>query len=190
MLSTCGTLASHCEALGVNGAGDEHCPAWISPKSAKGVSVTARMPADLEAEQIRMALHLRIRVPLWSQTTRGLEMAYGKVARLSMLLFPTHLTLHKEPIAGGGCSCGVNHVRNPLPPQENKKMKAFLMLSVVTSLAAALPALASVMDANANALAKLDDDWSRAAVAKDVDRVVSFYAEDAIAYLPQEPAAI
>ena len=68
-------------------------------------------------------------------------------------------------------------------------MKAFLVLFVVTSLAAALPPLASDMDANAKALAKLDDDWSRAAVAKDVDRVVSFYAEDAIAYPPQEPAA-
>ena len=69
-------------------------------------------------------------------------------------------------------------------------MKALSVLVVVTFLAAALPALASDIDANAKALAKLDDDWSRAAVAKDVDRVVSFYSEDAIAYPPQEPAAI
>ncbi len=77
-----------------------------------------------------------------------------------------------------------------LSPRHETRMNAFSVLFVFTSLAAALPALASDMDANPKALAKLDDDWSRAAVAKDVDRVVSFYAEDAIAYPPQEPAAI
>ena len=44
-------------------------------------------------------------------------------------------------------------------------------------------------DANARALAKLDDDWSKAAVAKNIDLVASFYAEDATAYPPNEPAA-
>jgi uncharacterized protein (TIGR02246 family) len=53
-----------------------------------------------------------------------------------------------------------------------------------------MPALAANMDANAKALAKLDDDWSKAAATRDVDRVASFYAEDAIAYPPQEPVAI
>jgi ketosteroid isomerase-like protein len=53
-----------------------------------------------------------------------------------------------------------------------------------------MPALAADMDANAKALAKLDDDWSKAAAARDADRVASFYAEDAIAYPPQEPIAI
>lgn len=69
-------------------------------------------------------------------------------------------------------------------------MKAISVLSVFAFLFAALPALAADMDANAKVLAKLDDDWSKAAVARDVDRVVSFYAEDAIAYPPQEPVAI
>lgn len=51
-------------------------------------------------------------------------------------------------------------------------------------------ALAAGMNASAKALAKLDDDWSKAAATKDADRVASFYAEDAIAYPPNEPAAI
>ncbi|OHE77895.1 MAG: hypothetical protein A3G75_07630 [Verrucomicrobia bacterium RIFCSPLOWO2_12_FULL_64_8] len=46
------------------------------------------------------------------------------------------------------------------------------------------------MDAQAKVLVKLDDEWSAAAAKKDVDLVVSFYAEDAIAYPPNEPVAI
>ncbi len=69
-------------------------------------------------------------------------------------------------------------------------MKASPVLTLVSFLLAAIPALAADMDANAKVLAKLDDDWSKAAVAKDVDRIASFYAEDAIAYPPHEPAAI
>jgi uncharacterized protein (TIGR02246 family) len=52
------------------------------------------------------------------------------------------------------------------------------------------PAVAADMDANAKALAKLDDDWSKAAAARDVDGVASFYAEDGIAYPPGAPMAI
>jgi ketosteroid isomerase-like protein len=50
-------------------------------------------------------------------------------------------------------------------------------------------ALSAHVAANARDLAKLDDEWSKAAVAKDVERVASFYAEDAIAYPPGAPAA-
>jgi ketosteroid isomerase-like protein len=51
-----------------------------------------------------------------------------------------------------------------------------------------LPALAADdMDAAAKALAKLDDDWSAAAATKDAEKVASFYAENAIAYPPNEP---
>jgi uncharacterized protein (TIGR02246 family) len=46
------------------------------------------------------------------------------------------------------------------------------------------------IEANANALAQLDADWSKAAATRDADRVASFYAEDAIAYPPNEPAAV
>jgi ketosteroid isomerase-like protein len=51
-------------------------------------------------------------------------------------------------------------------------------------------ALAAGIDANAKALAKLDDDWSKVAATKDAERVASFYAEDAIAYPPNEPMTI
>jgi ketosteroid isomerase-like protein len=40
------------------------------------------------------------------------------------------------------------------------------------------------------ALITLDDDWSAAAATRDAARVASFYAEDAIAYPPDEPVAI
>jgi len=46
------------------------------------------------------------------------------------------------------------------------------------------------MSAEAKALVKLDDDWSKAAATKDAERVASFYAEDAIAYPTNEPAAV
>jgi hypothetical protein len=49
------------------------------------------------------------------------------------------------------------------------------------------PTFAADMDANAKALVKLDDDWSKAAAAKDVDKVASFYADDAIAYPRTNP---
>ena len=52
------------------------------------------------------------------------------------------------------------------------------------------PTLAADMDKNAKALAALDEDWSKAAVKRDVDRVASFYAEDAIVYPPNAPVAI
>jgi ketosteroid isomerase-like protein len=46
------------------------------------------------------------------------------------------------------------------------------------------------MDANAKLLVKLDDDWSAATAARDADRMASCYAEDAIAYPPNEPVAV
>jgi ketosteroid isomerase-like protein len=67
------------------------------------------------------------------------------------------------------------------------------LLAAACALAALVSvpvALSAHIDANAQALAKLDDDWSNAAAAKDVERVASFYAEDAIAYPPNEPAAV
>src|SRR5258705_3756658 len=62
----------------------------------------------------------------------------------------------------------------------------------VFALAVLLSALAARahIDANAKALAQLDDDWSKAAEKNDVERVASFYAEDAIAYPPNEPIAV
>jgi uncharacterized protein (TIGR02246 family) len=46
------------------------------------------------------------------------------------------------------------------------------------------------MSAEAKGLAKLDDDWSAAAATRDAKKVASFYAEDGIAYPPNQPTAI
>lgn len=55
-----------------------------------------------------------------------------------------------------------------------------------------LASCAPAVDTNAIAkeLTRLDDDWSKAAATKNVDKVASYYAEDAIAYPPNEPIAI
>jgi ketosteroid isomerase-like protein len=68
-----------------------------------------------------------------------------------------------------------------------------LVLAAVASLCVLTPVFAGPedsKDAKAKVLIKLDDDWSAAAATRDVDRVVSFYAEDAIAYPPNEPVAV
>jgi uncharacterized protein (TIGR02246 family) len=68
------------------------------------------------------------------------------------------------------------------------------LLAAAVLLCAALVAvplaLSGEMDANAKALAKLDDDWSAAAATRDAAKVASFYAEDALAYPPNEPVAV
>lgn len=66
---------------------------------------------------------------------------------------------------------------------------AVLALLLPFAVAAADAPATGGMSAGARALAKLDDDWSKAAVARDVERVASFYAEQAMAYPPNEPAA-
>ena len=74
-----------------------------------------------------------------------------------------------------------------------RRQGLMFVLAAVGALAVLSPVmltLAADMDAKAKALAKLDDDWSKAAATRDADRVASFYAEDAIAYPPNEPAAI
>src|SRR6266436_2728701 len=67
-----------------------------------------------------------------------------------------------------------------------------VIFSAAVAFSVLVPAssLAADMDAQAKTLAKLDDDWSKAAATKDAGRVASFYAEDAIAYPPNEPVAI
>src|SRR5688572_9433049 len=69
----------------------------------------------------------------------------------------------------------------------------FAVLSVFTATWVSYPALAGAEDtqeAKAKALIKLDDEWSAAAAKRDVELVASFYAEDAIAYPPNEPMAV
>jgi ketosteroid isomerase-like protein len=72
-----------------------------------------------------------------------------------------------------------------------RRTPRILALAAATvALVFAAPAGAADMDAHAKALAKLDDDWSAAAATKDAVKVASFYADDAIAYAPNEPAAM
>ena len=49
-------------------------------------------------------------------------------------------------------------------------------------------AVSAAIPDNAKMLAALDEEWSKAATASDVDKVVSFYADDAIVYPPNAPA--
>ncbi len=67
-----------------------------------------------------------------------------------------------------------------------------LALVTLASCAGASPGAGKGADtiAEAKALAKLDDDWSAAAATRDAGRVAAFYAEDAIAYPPNEPVAV
>ena len=61
----------------------------------------------------------------------------------------------------------------------------------LTCLVTATPRLhADAITTRGKVLARIDDAWSNDAHAKNVDRVASYYAEDAVAYPPNEPAAI
>src|ERR1700693_4684987 len=64
------------------------------------------------------------------------------------------------------------------------------ILMVIVSLTGARVSFAAADNKNAKALVAVDDDWSNAAVAKDVDRVASFYAADGVAFPPDEPIAV
>jgi ketosteroid isomerase-like protein len=73
--------------------------------------------------------------------------------------------------------------------KRNSVALAAILIAIV-SLAAARMCFAAGEDKNTKALIAVDDDWSNAAVAKDVDRVASFYAQDAVAFPPDEPIAV
>jgi ketosteroid isomerase-like protein len=64
------------------------------------------------------------------------------------------------------------------------------ILLTIASLSVARTCFAAAEDKNTKELIAIDDDWSNAAVAKDVDRVASFYAKDAVAFPPDEPIAV
>jgi ketosteroid isomerase-like protein len=68
----------------------------------------------------------------------------------------------------------------------------FILSAIIFSGVLMLASCAPAADTNAIAkeLTRLDDEWSNAAVAKNVEKVASFYAADAIAYPPNEPVAI
>jgi ketosteroid isomerase-like protein len=64
---------------------------------------------------------------------------------------------------------------------------AVLFSAIMSGMAASA---SGDMSAEAKGLAKLDDDWSVAAATRDAKSVASFYAEDGIAYPPNQPTAI
>ena len=65
-----------------------------------------------------------------------------------------------------------------------------LVCAAVTFLAVPRPAIASGgVEDDAKTLLKLDEEWSKAAAKKDLEGVMSMYAEDGNAYPPNEPAA-
>lgn len=71
--------------------------------------------------------------------------------------------------------------------------KSLVHMSSLAALCLCAIALSSLIGSaaipdNAKALAALDDEWSKAATAGNVDRVTSFYAEDAVVYPPNAPA--
>ena len=74
-----------------------------------------------------------------------------------------------------------------------KRLLRFASLGVFCACAFVLSShisFAGAEDQNAKALIALDNDWSNAALAKNVDRVASFYADDAVVYPPNEPIAV
>ncbi len=78
-------------------------------------------------------------------------------------------------------------------PSRSHLQRLLSVVATAIALAVLAPvpgAFAAGIDANAKALAKLDDDWSKMAATKDAERVASFYAEDAMTYPPNEPMTV
>lgn len=76
-------------------------------------------------------------------------------------------------------------------PKEIPMTRSSKLLCIAVAILVVAPlALSAHIGASARELAKADEDWSKAAAAKDLERVASFYADDALAYPPGEPMAI
>ncbi len=71
------------------------------------------------------------------------------------------------------------------------KKSCFLVLGIAAILGGLSMRTVAGPEADAGKLlAKLDDDWSKTAEKKDLEGLISFYAEDAIIYPPNHPVAI
>ena len=70
-------------------------------------------------------------------------------------------------------------------PDSMENMKTKFLLSVCVALVPMTMALAA--GADEKALRDADEAWSNAAVAKDLDKTVSFYADDAMVLPPNQP---
>jgi ketosteroid isomerase-like protein len=60
---------------------------------------------------------------------------------------------------------------------------------IVAFFIASAPTIAGDGDANSKALMALDEEWSKSAATKNVDKIVGYYSDDAIACPPNEPIA-
>lgn len=69
-------------------------------------------------------------------------------------------------------------------------MTSLELLSVVALLASGPAAAKADVAAERAALARADKEWSEAAVARDVEKVLSFWTDDAIVYPPGQPAVV
>jgi len=81
---------------------------------------------------------------------------------------------------------------NCIPVVRNLRVVGLMLAAAFVLLAAGCALKAATIDtaAGAKALTQLDEEWSKAAGAKNADLVGSYYAQDAIAYPPNEPAAV
>lgn len=70
------------------------------------------------------------------------------------------------------------------------RFASLLLLCACTFLLSTNVSFAGEPDAATKALIALDSDWSNAAVARDIDRVASFYADDAAVYPPNAPTVV
>lgn len=63
----------------------------------------------------------------------------------------------------------------------------FLLFLLSFSTACQTPATSDTKAADETALRKLDDEWSKAAGSRDVDKTVSYYSDDAVVMPPNIP---
>jgi uncharacterized protein (TIGR02246 family) len=63
------------------------------------------------------------------------------------------------------------------------------ILAALVVLCCAAASFAFSPNKDADALKALDAEWSKAAATRDADKVAAFYADDAVAYPPNEPVA-
>jgi ketosteroid isomerase-like protein len=68
-------------------------------------------------------------------------------------------------------------------------MKSMKTKTLTLTLILCLAAAADCLAADEQTLRDLDDQWSTAAVAKDIDKTVSFYSDDAVVMPPNAPSA-
>src|ERR1043166_2631015 len=68
--------------------------------------------------------------------------------------------------------------------------KVFPLFAALAILAFAVRSVAFAPNKDADALKALDAEWSKAAATRNADKVAAYYADDAVAYPPNEPAAV